>query len=113
MWVDTLRNVTAAAGRRPLVVYYEALQVNPKREMRRLFTFAGLPPATKIKAESTSKKLTPEDLRATLLDFGKTAKFFEGAPAGPARPARRHGACGVQDAPFAWQPDGAPRSVQH
>ncbi len=48
MWVDTLRNVT----------------------------FAGLPPATKIKAESTSKKLTPEDLRATLLDFGKTAKFL-------------------------------------
>ena len=39
-----------------------------------VFTFAGLPPATKIKAESTSKKLTPEDLRATLLDFGKTAK---------------------------------------
>ena len=76
MWVDTLRNVTAAAGRKPLVVYYEALQVNPKREMRRVFTFAGLPPATKIKAESTSKKLTPEDLRATLLDFGKTAKFL-------------------------------------
>ena len=76
MWVDTLRNVTAAAGRRPLVVYYEALQVNPKREIRRLFTFAGLPPTTKIKAESTSKKLTPEDLRATLLDFGKTAKFL-------------------------------------
>ena len=75
-WVDTLRNVTAAAGRKPLVVYYEALQVNPKREMRRVFTFAGLPPATKIKAESTSKKLTPEDLRATLLDFGKTAKFL-------------------------------------
>ena len=41
-----------------------------------VFTFAGLPPATKIKAESTSKKLTPEDLRATLLDFGKTAKFL-------------------------------------
>ena len=76
MWVDTLRNVTAAAGRKPLVVYYEALQVNPKREIRRLFTFAGLPPTTKIKAESTSKKLTPEDLRATLLDFGKTAKFL-------------------------------------
>ena len=70
------RNVTAAAGRKPLVVYYEALQVNPKREMRRVFTFAGLPPTTKIKAESTSKKLTPEDLRATLLDFGKTAKFL-------------------------------------
>ena len=70
------RNVTAAAGRKPLVVYYEALQVNPKREIRRLFTFAGLPPTTKIKAESTSKKLTPEDLRATLLDFGKTAKFL-------------------------------------
>ena len=48
----------------------------PKREMRRVFTFAGLPPTTKIKAESTSKKLTPEDLRATLLDFGKTAKFL-------------------------------------
>ena len=41
-----------------------------------VFTFAGLPPTTKIKAESTSKKLTPEDLRATLLDFGKTAKFL-------------------------------------
>ena len=74
--VDTLRNVTTAAGRKPLVVYYEALQVNPKREMRRVFTFAGLPPTTKIKAESTSKKLTPEDLRATLLDFGKTAQFL-------------------------------------
>ena len=56
MWVDTLRNVTAAAGRKPLVVYYEALQVNPKREMRRVFTFAGLPPATRLESRQASKR---------------------------------------------------------
>ena len=96
--------MTAAAGRKPLVVYYEALQVNPKREMRRVFTFAGLPPATKIKAESTSKKLTPEDLRATLLDFGKTAKFFESA--GRACTTNSSTRRIASSRPFAWQPDG-------
>ena len=65
MWVDTLRNVTAQAGRKPLVIYYEALQTAPKKEMRRLFAFAGLPASTKIRVESSSKKLTPEDLRIT------------------------------------------------
>ena len=58
--------------------------IDPDRQRKRVgFLPVDLPPedprrvvTTKIKAESTSKKLTPEDLRATLLDFGKTAKFL-------------------------------------
>jgi len=93
MWVDTLRNVTDQAGRRPLVIYYEALQTAPKKEMRRLFAFAGLHPSTKIRVESSSKKLTPEDLRIThravLLDGAatthgsiRTGSTTSGRPAG-------------------------------
>ena len=69
-WVETFQNVTKAAAKKPHVLYYEALQRDPRAEVGRLFALLGLPGKAAF-VNSTSTKITSDDLSQTLADFPK------------------------------------------
>ncbi|KAH8062198.1 hypothetical protein JL722_3110 [Aureococcus anophagefferens] len=77
-WSSLLDNVTeAAGGARPFVMYYEALQLDPKAEIERLFAAVGLggkgEPVPEVLARSTSVKITSDDLRRSVANFDDVA----------------------------------------
>jgi len=77
-WSALLDNVTeAAGGARPFVMYYEALQLDPKAEIERLFAAVGLggkgEPVPEVLARSTSVKITSDDLRRSVANFDDVA----------------------------------------
>ena len=71
-WVELLENVTKASGAPPFVMFYENLLVDPKKELERLFRAVGLGrhgSDVDVVAQSTSLKITPDDLRLQIADF--------------------------------------------
>ena len=71
-WVDLLSNTTQASGGKVFVLYYEALQRDASVELGRLFDYVGVPGSSV--PESSSVKITPDDLRETLADFGQVRR---------------------------------------
>ena len=67
-WVDLLSNATQASGGKVFVLYYEALQRDALTELGRLFDYVGVT-APSTTPESSSVKITPDDLRETIADF--------------------------------------------
>ena len=81
-WSSLLDNVTeAAGGARPFVMYYEALQLDPKAEIERLFAAVGLggkgEPVPEVLARSTSVKITSDDLRRSVANFDDVARELD------------------------------------
>jgi LPS sulfotransferase NodH len=71
-WVSLLNNTTTASGGKVFVLYYEALQRDASVELGRLFDYVGVSGSSV--PESSSVKITPDDLRETLADFEQVQK---------------------------------------
>ena len=61
-----------ASGGRVFVLYYEALQRDASSELGRLFDYVGVS-GTSV-PESSSVKITPDDLRETIADFDRVRR---------------------------------------
>jgi len=72
-WKKVLERVANAAGRKPFVLYYEALQADAKKELTRLFAHVGLRSPRTV-AKSSSMKITSDDLRPSIASFVKVRR---------------------------------------
>ena len=71
-WVSLLNNTMHASGGKVFVLYYEALQRDAASELGRLFDYVGVT-GTSV-PESSSVKITPDDLRETIADFDRVRR---------------------------------------
>ena len=77
-WKDLFDKITQAAGRPPLVITYEALQMDAQAEIARMFGYVGLKNATRdsVVLQSLSNKLTSDDLRKALKNFDEHEAYL-------------------------------------
>lgn len=77
-WNSLVHEVYLAHDKAPILLFYEALQHNARNTLKRFFADLGLsgPRATNVAAESTSVKISGEDLTTQIAGYAAIADRF-------------------------------------